>query len=81
MFQSKDLFKFNESPIENFNRLFEEAKKNPGMDPTIMTLATTDKCGKPNGRIVLLKQVDQNDFIFFTNYNSPKGHELEFYSL
>lgn len=76
MFQSKDLFEFDLDPIENFNRLFEEAKKHPGVDPIIMTLATVDLQGKPNARIVLLKQVDQGEFVFYTNYESTKSIEL-----
>lgn len=76
MFQSKDLFHFNEGPIENFLRLFEEHKKKSAIDPTVMTLSTVSKEGRPNGRTVLLKQVDRGDFIFFTNYESTKGQEL-----
>jgi pyridoxamine 5'-phosphate oxidase len=45
-------------------------------DVSAMTLATADKAGKPSARIVLLKGVDQRGFIFFTNYESRKGHEL-----
>src|SRR5215831_1081843 len=41
-----------------------------------MTLATTDKNGHPSARVVLLKGVDDRGFIFFTNYDSRKGHEL-----
>src|SRR5436309_1475716 len=45
-------------------------------DVTAMTLATADKEGRPSARIVLLKGVDERGFIFFTNYDSRKGHEL-----
>jgi pyridoxamine 5'-phosphate oxidase len=45
-------------------------------DVNAMTLATCDKQGRPSARIVLLKGVDQRGFIFFTNYDSRKGHEL-----
>ena len=41
-----------------------------------MTLATADKEGRPSARIVLLKGVDERGFVFFTNYDSRKGHEL-----
>jgi pyridoxamine 5'-phosphate oxidase len=41
-----------------------------------MTLATADDQGRPSARIVLLKGIDQRGFIFFTNYESRKGHEL-----
>ena len=41
-----------------------------------LTLATVDAEGKPHARIVLLKGLENGSFIFFTNYNSDKGHEL-----
>ena len=46
------------------------------MDLTAMTLATADKQGRPSARIVLLKGVDQRGFVFYTNYDGRKGHEL-----
>jgi pyridoxamine 5'-phosphate oxidase len=42
-----------------------------------MTLATADKAGKPNARIVLLKGFDENGFSFYTNYLSQKGKEIK----
>ena len=45
-------------------------------DINAMTLATTDKNGKPSSRTVLLKSVDERGFIFYTNYESRKGREL-----
>ncbi len=47
------------------------------MDVNAMTLATTDKEGRPSARVVLLKGVDQRGFIFYTNYDSRKGRELD----
>jgi pyridoxamine 5'-phosphate oxidase len=47
------------------------------MDENAMILATADKDGRPSGRVVLLKGVDQRGFIFYTNYDSRKGRELE----
>ena len=41
-----------------------------------MTLATASKDGKPSARIVLLKEVTETGFVFFTNYNSQKGMDL-----
>jgi len=46
------------------------------MDVNAMTLATADKVGRPSARVVLLKGLDARGFIFFTNYDSRKGHEL-----
>jgi len=45
-------------------------------DINAMTLATVDREGKPSSRTVLLKSVDERGFVFFTNYDSRKGHEL-----
>ncbi|MGB7746392.1 MAG: pyridoxamine 5'-phosphate oxidase [Verrucomicrobiia bacterium] len=45
-------------------------------DVNAMTLATVDQAGRPSTRAVLLKGVDERGFIFFTNYDSRKGHEL-----
>jgi len=47
------------------------------LDLNAMTLATADREGRPSARIVLLKGLDERGFIFYTNYNSRKGHELE----
>ena len=46
-------------------------------DPTAMTLATVDAEGMPNARMVLLKGVDKNGFVFYTNMESQKGRELD----
>jgi pyridoxamine 5'-phosphate oxidase len=46
------------------------------LDLNAMTLATADKQGRPSARIVLLKGLDERGFMFYTNYNSRKGHEL-----
>jgi pyridoxamine 5'-phosphate oxidase len=47
------------------------------LDLNSMTLATADRQGRPSARVVLLKGLDERGFIFFTNYNSRKGRELE----
>ena len=44
--------------------------------PNAMTLATVDSTGMPNARIVLLKEIEENAVVFFTNYESVKGIEL-----
>src|SRR5690606_24606283 len=46
------------------------------MEPNAMTLSTVSEMGQPNSRIVLLKDLDQQGFVFFTNYLSQKGREL-----
>lgn len=47
------------------------------LDLNAMTLATADRQGRPSVRVVLLKGLDERGFIFYTNYNSRKGRELE----
>ncbi|MBX2901611.1 MAG: pyridoxamine 5'-phosphate oxidase [Cyclobacteriaceae bacterium] len=64
-------------PIVQFNKWFTEAVQAQVMEPNAMTLATVDSEGKPSARIVLLKDVTDNKFVFYTNYQSQKGKELE----
>jgi pyridoxamine 5'-phosphate oxidase len=47
------------------------------LDLNAMTLATSDRQGRPSARVVLLKGLDARGFVFFTNYNSRKGEELD----
>lgn len=63
-------------PIVQFNSWFQYAQEQNIPEPTAMTLATCSNEGVPSARIVLLKEVNQNGFVFFTNYNSQKGKEL-----
>lgn len=63
-------------PIAEFEELFERAKREEAHDATAMTLATVDAAGRPSARMVLLKQVDERGFVFFTNYGSRKAREL-----
>lgn len=64
-------------PIEQFNFWLEQAIKAKLTDPTAMTVATVDKDGQPFQRIVLLKSVDKEGFIFYTNLGSRKAQHLE----
>jgi len=63
-------------PIAEFQELFARISQDAPSDPTAMTLATADESGAPSARMVLLKGVDTRGFLFFTNYESRKGHEL-----
>ncbi|RNL52396.1 pyridoxamine 5'-phosphate oxidase [Pedobacter jejuensis] len=65
------------NPINQFKKWFDNAVEAEVYEPNAMTLATADKAGKPDARIVLLKGVDENGFRFFTNYLSAKGKELK----
>ena len=64
-------------PIVEFARWFAEAQEAQVPEPTVMTLATATADGAPSARIVLLKGFDQRGFVFFTDYRSRKGGELE----
>ncbi|QNL48568.1 pyridoxamine 5'-phosphate oxidase [Olivibacter sp. SDN3] len=64
------------NPIEQFKFWFEQAIKACVIEVNAMTLATVDREGSPSARIVLLKGVEDNGFVFFTNYNSQKGQDL-----
>lgn len=63
-------------PIAEFLAAFERAKKEQPGDPTAMTLATADAKGRPSARMVLLKHVDEQGFVFYTNYESRKSTQL-----
>ena len=64
-------------PIVEFARWFAEAGESAVPDYTAMTLATASTDGTPSARIVLLKAFDERGFVFFTDYRSRKGAELE----
>jgi pyridoxamine 5'-phosphate oxidase len=64
-------------PIRQFANWFEHALASHLPEPNAMTLATSTRQGIPSARIVLLKGYDQRGFVFFTNYESQKGHELD----
>jgi pyridoxamine 5'-phosphate oxidase len=64
-------------PLTEFARWFEEALEAKVMEPNAMTLATATPAGVPSARIVLLKGFDERGFVFFTDYRSQKGSELE----
>jgi pyridoxamine 5'-phosphate oxidase len=64
-------------PLVEFARWFAEAQEAKVPEPTAMTLATATPEGLPSARIVLLKGFDERGFVFFTDYRSRKGAELE----
>ena len=64
-------------PIAQFAKWFTDAMSAQLYEPNVMTLATADRNGKPSARIVLLKGFDENGFVFYTNYESHKGRELQ----
>ncbi len=67
----------HENPIEQFNRWMQQTVDAQLPDPNAMTIATVDASGQPSQRIVLLKQLDDRGFVFFTNLNSQKAQDLK----
>ena len=68
-----------QNPLSRFNRLFAQAQKvDRGIlpEPNAMSLATVGMSGNPSVRIVLLKDVDERGFVFYTNLEGRKGREL-----
>jgi pyridoxamine 5'-phosphate oxidase len=63
-------------PVHQFKNWFQSALSAGVDEPNAMTLATVDEHGQPSSRIVLLKDVDERGFTFYTNYDSRKGREL-----
>lgn len=63
-------------PIRQFQLWFQQALDAQVPEPNAMTLATVDEQGQPSARIVLVKGADERGFVFFTNYESRKGHDL-----
>ena len=63
--------------IEQFSRWFDEARAAQVREVNAMSLATTSASGHPSARIVLLKGFDASGFVFYTNYDSRKGRELQ----
>jgi pyridoxamine 5'-phosphate oxidase len=65
-----------EEPVRLFAAWFAEAKRAEPVNPDAMALATVGPDGLPNVRMVLLKGFDERGFVFYTNVDSVKGHEL-----
>src|SRR5690606_14552385 len=65
------------SPLEQFQRWFDEARAAAVPEANAMTLPTASREGRPSARTVLLKGLDDRGFVFFTNYQSRKGLELD----
>ena len=66
-----------DNPIDLFKKWFSEAEKNELNDPNAVAVATSDKNNQPNVRMVLLKGLSYEGFVFYTNFNSKKGEELK----
>ncbi|HEX7294101.1 MAG TPA: pyridoxamine 5'-phosphate oxidase family protein, partial [Pyrinomonadaceae bacterium] len=64
-------------PIKQFQTWLNDAFEAGLPLPEAMTLATATTDGRPSARMLLLKQVDHDGFVFYTNYNSAKAEQLD----
>ena len=64
-------------PIAQLRVWLDQAQQAYPEEFTSMTLATADREGRPSARVVLLKGLDERGLVFYTNYDSRKGRELE----
>ena len=66
-----------DDPVAIARRWLAEAERAEPNDPNAIALATVDAGGLPNVRMVLLKEIEDDAFVFYTNYESAKGREIE----
>ncbi|MEE9451880.1 MAG: pyridoxamine 5'-phosphate oxidase [Gammaproteobacteria bacterium] len=66
----------SDDPVVQFQAWFSDVQAAEQTDPSAMVLATVDKNDRPDCRIVLLKEVIEGCFVFYTNYDSHKGEEI-----
>jgi pyridoxamine 5'-phosphate oxidase len=64
-------------PLAQFGRWYDDARAASGFDADAVAVATATPDGRPSARMVLLKGFDEAGLVFFTNYGSRKGSELE----
>lgn len=63
-------------PLQQFQRWLQQALNAQLPEPNAMTLATVGADGRPSTRVVLIKGCDERGIVWYTNYQSRKGHEL-----
>ncbi len=66
----------DQNPFVQFNNWLHEAIQTQANEPTAMSLSTSTPDGKPSSRMVLLKEINDEGFVFFTNYESKKGNQI-----
>ncbi|MGM0497562.1 MAG: pyridoxamine 5'-phosphate oxidase [Bacteroidota bacterium] len=66
-----------DNPIYQFRQWLEEAIKSQVPDPSAMILSTANKQNRVSSRVVLLKEIQEEGFVFYTNYNSKKASDLK----
>ena len=72
-----DLADLDTDPVAQWHRWYDQAVEAGLVEPEAMTVATVDAGGQPDARIVLVRGVDERGLVFFTNYASAKGVQLE----
>jgi pyridoxamine 5'-phosphate oxidase len=65
-----------DDPFQLARDWLAEAERSEPNDPNAIALATVDPAGMPNVRMVLLKEIEADAFVFYTNYGSKKGQEI-----
>lgn len=69
--------RLGDDPVAAFRGWLADAERTDAIEPTGVTLATVDAAGRPDARVVLLKDAGPEGFVFYSNYASRKGQELE----
>lgn len=64
------------NPLDQFRSWMNPVLEHYGIEANAMTLSTVNADGQPNARIVLLKELDEEGFVFYTNYESRKAFEM-----
>src|ERR1035437_1398438 len=77
IFSSLDETKILSDPVEQFELWLHEAIKCKEQEPTAMVLSTVDEHLQPHSRIVLLKEITPEGFVFYTNYEGAKAKQME----
>jgi pyridoxamine 5'-phosphate oxidase len=68
---------FGETPFDLFSKWYKEAFETGQLEPNAFVLSTVDNQNRPSSRILYLKALSDDNFVFFTNYNSHKGTDIE----
>ncbi len=72
---SNDISNYN-NWLDAWNDFYEKEKELVGLDPNAALVSSVDAEGNPNARVILIKDVSNKGFVFYTNYQSQKGKEL-----
>jgi len=71
------IFEDLDNPIDLFKNWFKKAEETEINDPNAVALGTADQTNQPSVRMVLLKGLSDEGFVFYTNFNSKKGNDLK----